>query len=451
MKVSIIIPVYNVEKYLKKCLDSAVNQTWRDIEVIVIDDASPDNCKSIIKQYEEQYPDILKAIYLEQNLCQGGARNKGLEIATGEYITYLDSDDFLDETMCERMILEAQRTDVDIVYCDAYRNMVGQNQKFWVSYQFTEEMGDMTEQRYWLHLLNYGYVWGKLIRTQLLKENHIVFPEHKKYEDFAFMPLVILYSRRTAYVKAPLYYYSVREQSVMTTQNAEHHKDMVYMGDFVCEEMNKRGFYAYANLLKAIAYYKAAKLIMDKYDEPDTEYIWKLSERLKEFYHPDRKQLYMTHDPIEVQIIETAQNSKNELFRKTNKQYETDIEYESFYNTFKDEICAIFNQYAGKRIAIWGYGKKGKALLKVIHSCPIRLQYIIDKNKEIQDSILETGETIKAYQDIYDKVDVIIIVNRNYFSAIEAEIKSQNSRTEVCNLEAWFMNCASEGSSGDRK
>lgn len=441
MKVSIIIPVYNVEKYLRKCLDSAIHQTWQNIEVIVVDDASPDNCREIIEQYEEKFPELIKAVYLEHNLCLGGARNKGFEIATGDYVTYLDSDDLIDETMCEKLVKEAQKTDADVVYCDAYRNFEGKNKQLWVSYQFIEEMGEMTQAKHRLQLLNYGYAWGKLIRTELLRKNNIVFPEHKKYEDVAFIPLVISYARTTAYVKEPLYYYTVREQSIMTTRNIEHHKDIVYTGDLVCEEMKKRGFDEYSNMMRAIAYYKAAKMIVDKNDEPDVEYIYKLATDLKEFYDLDDRQSYFAHDPIEVQIIETAQKSKEELSRKIRENCfaETNVDYLPFYNTFKEDIRIIFEQYYGKRIAVWGYGKKGKSLLEVVHSLGIKLEYIIDKNKEIQGITLQTGEKVEQYANICDKIDVIIVVNRNYFSAIEAEIRELNDGIKICNLEARVM------------
>ncbi len=444
MKVSIIIPVYNVEKYLKKCLDSAINQTWRDIEVIVIDDASPDHCRDMIKQYEQTYPKIMKAIYLEHNLCQGGARNKGLEIATGDYVLYLDSDDYIDETMCEKLITEAQKTDADIVYCDVYREFEEEGRKAWSSYQFAEEMGDMTEEKIRLQLLNYGYVWARLIRTELLKKNHILFPEHKKYEDFAFMPLVVMYAHRTAYVKKPLYYYNIREQSVMTTRNAQHHTDMVDAGELVYEELKKRGFGRYADMMRAIAYYKAVKLIVDKNDEPDEEYIYQLAQVMKEEYHPPVKELYLAHDPIEIQIMESAQRSRQELTEKIKEHAfaEANVDYTHFYEIFQEEISGIFHQYAGKRIAIWGYGKKGKCLLNVIHSCGMRPEYILDKNKALQGTVLETGETIKGYEDVCNSVDVVIVVNRNYFSAIEAEIRERNAAIEICNLDARFMNYA---------
>ncbi|MCM1157856.1 MAG: glycosyltransferase [Bacteroidales bacterium] len=440
-KVSIIIPVYNVEKYLRKCLDSAIHQTWQNIEVIVVDDASPDNCREIIKQYEEKFPELIKAVYLEDNLCQGGARNKGLEIATGDYVTYLDSDDWIDETTCEKLMLKASETNADIVYCDIYRDFEREDRQVWVSYQFSEEMGIMTEKKYYLHLLNYGYVYAKLIRTEVLRKNHIVFPEHKKYEDFAFISLVVLYAGKTAYVKEPLYYYTIREQSVVTTRNSEHHKDMVDVGDFVYKEMKNRGFIKYANILRAIAYYKAVKLIIDKNDEPDVDYICKVTKQLKEFYHPSDRELYLEHDSMEVQIVKTAQESEYVFAQKIKENYfiEENTEYETFYYVFGNDINVLFERYMNKRIAIWGYGKKGKSLLDALHSYGVKIEYIIDKNKKIQGTVLETGEIIEGFENINDKIDVIIVVNRNYFSAIETEIKEVTSQIDICNLEAELM------------
>ena len=108
-KVSIIVPVYNVEKYLEECLDSLVNQTLKEIEIICINDFSPDNSLEILHRYKNNYPDLMKIIDLKQNVGPGYARNHGLDMAQGEYIVFVDPDDYIDITMCEKLYNMAKK------------------------------------------------------------------------------------------------------------------------------------------------------------------------------------------------------------------------------------------------------------------------------------------------------------------------------------------------------
>ena len=111
-KVSIIIPVYNVEKYLKKCLDSVINQTLKDIEIICIDDGSTDSSYTILNEYAQK--DNRFVILKQKNNGAGAARNKGIEIAKGEYLYFLDSDDFVDITLLEKAHTKIKENDCDI-------------------------------------------------------------------------------------------------------------------------------------------------------------------------------------------------------------------------------------------------------------------------------------------------------------------------------------------------
>lgn len=114
-KVSIIVPIYNVEQYLDKCIQSILNQTLRDIEIILVDDGSPDSCPKMCDEYAKK-DNRIKVIH-KKNAGLGFARNSGLEIATGEYVAFVDSDDFIDTTMYEHLYNEAQNKHLDTVYC----------------------------------------------------------------------------------------------------------------------------------------------------------------------------------------------------------------------------------------------------------------------------------------------------------------------------------------------
>ena len=117
-KVSIIVPVYNVEKYLKRCINSLINQTLQDIEIIVVDDGSTDNSGQIIKEYQEKNSNI--KYYKKENGGLSDARNYGMKYAPSEYIAFLDSDDFVDKTMYEKMYNKAIEENADYVECDFY-------------------------------------------------------------------------------------------------------------------------------------------------------------------------------------------------------------------------------------------------------------------------------------------------------------------------------------------
>ena len=118
-KVSIIIPVYGVEKYVSKCLESLVNQTLNDIEIIVVNDGTKDNSQKIIDKYVKKYPDKVKS-FIKENGGQGSARNYGLKQANGDYIGYVDSDDYVELEMYEKLYNKAISDNLDIAICGNY-------------------------------------------------------------------------------------------------------------------------------------------------------------------------------------------------------------------------------------------------------------------------------------------------------------------------------------------
>lgn len=117
-KVSVIVPVYNGKKYINKCVNSILRQTFKDIEIILVDDGSTDNTLNILKEYEKRFPNV--KVIESSNLGAGGARNIGLDASHGEYILFVDADDFLREDMVEVLYKNAISNDADIAKCDNY-------------------------------------------------------------------------------------------------------------------------------------------------------------------------------------------------------------------------------------------------------------------------------------------------------------------------------------------
>ncbi len=189
-KVSVIIPVYNTEKYLRECLDSVVNQTLKDIEIICVDDGSTDSSPEILREYAEK--DSRIKVFSQEKSNAGAARNVGLSMATGYYLAFLDSDDYYDRTMLERMSDCARDSAVDVVVCrfKAYYEDTGalKNIDWSVKKRLLPEKKFFTfrdiEQDCFQSIL--GFNWDKLIKRSLVEENAIRFQSQPVYNDALF-------------------------------------------------------------------------------------------------------------------------------------------------------------------------------------------------------------------------------------------------------------------------
>lgn len=203
-KVSVIIPVYNVEEYLRRCLDCLVNQTLRDIEIILVDDCSTDGSLDILKEYVSK-DERFKLITLSQNQGASFARNKGLEIATGEYLNFIDSDDTIDLNYYEELYKKAHSENLDLVKCsrvkiDLEGNLTKSNLNSFVKssiYAFT-------------------YEWTTAIfRASIIFDNNIKFPvDVRKAQDVVFLNDVVLKTKTYAVIDNVNYYYHKRENSL---------------------------------------------------------------------------------------------------------------------------------------------------------------------------------------------------------------------------------------------
>ena len=216
MKVSIIIPVYNAEKYLRQCLDSLVNQTLDDYEIILINDGSKDSSEAIIQEYKARFPERINAVTVE-NGGQGRARNIGMELARGEYLGFVDSDDWVAEDMFESMYLAAVESDADICVCDAVE-CHEDGSRTYLPMSACEEPARMTTA-----------VWNKLFKKSTL--GHLRFPEGLWYEDLAFVIKALFSSGEPARLSRGLYFYRVGQVSTMNNNNARKNLNIISIVD----------------------------------------------------------------------------------------------------------------------------------------------------------------------------------------------------------------------------
>lgn len=206
-KISIIVPVYNVYDYLERCLNSLVKQTLKDIEIIIVNDGSTDNSEEIINKFQKKYPTKIKSLKKE-NGGQASARNLGLKEAKGEYIGYVDSDDYIDLSMYEKMYYYAKKKDYDIVMCGMYYSYTDHDDKT-LLYNRTKKL---TSKDY---INSPPSPWNKIYKRELLIKNSFSFPEGIIYEDLAVVPSLGIYTDKIGYLNEALYYYIQREGSTM--------------------------------------------------------------------------------------------------------------------------------------------------------------------------------------------------------------------------------------------
>lgn len=213
-RISIIVPVYNVENYLTKCLDSLVNQSYRNIEVLVVDDGSKDKSAEIIKCFALKYPEKIKA-FTKENGGLSDARNFGIELATGDYIGFVDSDDYVTETMFEEMLLLAEKHQAKMVICNIQK--VNENG------QITQKLTQLPNMQEKINLEDHFSVFSdisyfacnKLFRKELFE--HKRFKKGVHFEDIQLIPQLLLECEIIAQTQSFHYQYLERTDSITKT------------------------------------------------------------------------------------------------------------------------------------------------------------------------------------------------------------------------------------------
>lgn len=299
-KVSVIVPFYNVGPYIEKCLESLVNQTLEDIEIILVNDGSQDNSYQKVKQYQQKYPHKIKS-YEKPNGGLGDARNFGINYATGEYIAFLDSDDYVEPTMYEEMYQMAKQENADMVECD-----------FWWEYPKKKREDIGTEYLNQKDMMEKARVvaWNKLIKTEIYQKH----PESRfsvglRYEDIEGFYKILPYINNVAYVRKCFVHYIQRQGSISNTQN-KRNEDIFKVLDNVIDyykqnnlydEFKEQLEYIYARYLLCSSFLRIVKIkdkdikkeLLDKTWEnlnskfPD----WKKNKILNE--HKSMKNLYI--------------------------------------------------------------------------------------------------------------------------------------------------------------
>lgn len=215
-KVSVIVPIYNCEKYIERCAHSLFSQTLDDIQYIFIDDCTPDNSVGILKRVLENYPhrkDSTIVIKHQYNKGVSVARNTGLKLVKGEYIAYCDSDDFVDESMYEEMYVKALETNADAVLCDFYMHYSDTDNRYLQTIIVQDKVNTLREYI----MTSWTLISNLIIKASVYRTNSIYFWEHITYcEDFHLNFRLLYNSNVITQVCKPFYYYNRSNDSSAT-------------------------------------------------------------------------------------------------------------------------------------------------------------------------------------------------------------------------------------------
>ncbi|MCI8346523.1 MAG: glycosyltransferase family 2 protein [Bacilli bacterium] len=209
-KISIIIPAYNAEKYIKETLESILSQTFHKIEVIVIDDGSKDKTNQLVEKYQKKHPDIIQ-LYSQKNLGQSSARNKALQYVSGDYIAFVDADDTLKKDCLEKLYSKIEEEKADIVIC-GYEKFYDFSDE--IFYQRMPNDWDVEFDHGFHHIFQYSPC-AKLFRTSFIKKYNLKFSEGEQLEDGPYNALANLLATKVVSLNYIGYRYRVYENSTM--------------------------------------------------------------------------------------------------------------------------------------------------------------------------------------------------------------------------------------------
>lgn len=303
-KISVIVPVYNTEKYLEKCFDSLINQTMNDIEIIVVNDGSPDNSQEIIDRYKELYPDKIKC-FVQENKGQAAARNFGIRQATGEFISFVDSDDYLEPETYDTVYTYAEQNNSDIVCFGMFEDK-GEGEKTVCDYCLFDHPDNRIK-----YILNETSPCNKLISRELFSQNDIAFKENLIYEDLELIPQLALYTDKIAFLNKPFYNYVIHADSTMRQKKYNEKLSSIYtVMDSLKTNFEKTEYKKELEFLFIEHLLHGATLRYLDYEE-GVEDIKKIGEIMKQNFPKWRKNIYYKKNDFKYKIFCELAYSKN--------------------------------------------------------------------------------------------------------------------------------------------
>ena len=245
--ISIIVPVYNTESYLRHCIESVLSQTYENWELLLINDGSTDSSGKICDNFASQ--DVRIKVFHKENGGVSSARNIGLDNAQGEWVTFLDSDDWMADEMCKEMLTAALQEEADIAYCDINMEYHGNGQTIWSAVQCGSDREKFLND---FIVSDWTPLWNLLAKKELFEMFDIRNPEGIAFcEDYYVAVRLMFYSRKISYIPKALYYYNrTNEDSVLHNLTSRHYENERWVNSETIDMFKHEGVYdAYARSL----------------------------------------------------------------------------------------------------------------------------------------------------------------------------------------------------------
>ncbi len=382
-KISVIIPIYNTEKYLERCLDSAINQTFKDIEIILINDGSIDNSYKICQKYQKK--DSRIRLFNQENRGQGFARNFGIIQSKSDFIFFLDSDDFIEPDTIEQLYNQVIFDKSDIVIGGWEKVNEDLNQIIKTNPAIDVDVLNSKNKVSYIFSFQFTYVaCGILINKKIFLDNFLFFPNYF-HEDLYLMPKIFYFARKISYVDNKFYKWIERNDSSSNSFSMEH---AISVGGILVDWSNF--------------------LLKEKIYEENQKSLFKGFIKCIAFGKNQAKKFASINQKDEIlAYFHNLENNFDINFSKYNQQQQNNISNLNFSHSLNNIYKQLDNiKQSKKEIAIYGNGLFGKFIAKELNE---QIIVILDKNMDIQDNSQRLNNPSKINNYTFDKILICVL------------------------------------------
>lgn len=413
-KISVIMPLYNAAKYLPETLESVLQQTYHNFELICINDASTDNTLDILQKFASQDSRI-HILTNEERIGAGESRNQGMKKIKGNYLTFLDGDDIYDKNMLKLAYESIRKHDADIVVYESI-NCTDENihEKKKV-YRGKPYIDKYCRKSFSIQDFSYAELlfWGtgptnKLYRSDFIRSNHIEFQSLSDGNDVYFTIMVLLSAKKIIKMADRRVFVYVRNHNSPTRISANKDPMNLYRAfEKIKQELIARNMFekTASYFYYFVVWLLRTMIVMNKQTE-EKMYNFLQTEGIKRLISMD-KQIYMNIDPY---IRKELERYQTEPF--STAWYKTQEPIVLYLNCNKEKVIALFAKYKkeDKKIAIWGVGTNGKSLLRFLRENTISISEVIDNDRNKQGQFIE-GYYVTSPKNMSEDISIVWITS----------------------------------------